>query len=467
MAINRDLNASQVSHPQYLPDPRQATSTSRNNKAQEVSNTDMTSGDEGSSIIFLRKIFVFLFYLHLFLVTVLTIFLTVRGMISAANNKHRSFRPREWYSPILASTACGGIVALAWPAIVFRSPSRGIMAVLWLSPLLSLGVAILLIYIGTTGSSVAGALALISAFVQSLYSCWVNPRIEYAARVISISTSSSRASFNYSCMVLLSIAISTLYSSVAIAGIGGARATATRLDFVFIVAIILSFIWTLQVIKNTLQVTVSHIKYYEFAAAIQLDAKEVFLNYTAKNSMGTICFASILVPILTVIRGTARAVSQVSGDVDEFLFSCSSCSSGIASCLVAYGNRWGFLRVGVHNKGIVQASSETWEMFRRAGMEQLINSDLTASICFFCGIAGGAACSLLGGSWAFAMHKTYATEISLYAFLIGYLMSRVTMALLQACISAYYIAYAENPQSQRFDNTIIPAYIQRLQRYGA
>nr|GME10455.1 protein PNS1-like [Ipomoea batatas] len=422
MPINRDLNASQVSHPQ---DPRQASSTSRNNKVtlsplslslvEEVNNTDMT---------FFRKIFGFLFYLHLFLVTLLTIFLTVRGMISAANN-HRSFRPREWYSPILASTAFGGIIALAWPAIVFR-PS--IMAVLWLSPLLTLGLAILLIYIGTTGSSVAGALALISAFIQSLYSCWVNPRIEYTTRVISISTTSY---YNYCCMVLLSIAISTLYSLVAIAGIGGARATATRLDVVFIIAIVLSFIWTLQVIKNTLQVTVSHIKYFEFAAAIQLDSKEVFLNYTAKNSMGSICFASILVPILTVIRGTARAVSQVSGDVDEFLFSCSSCSSGIASCLVAYGNRWGFLRVGVHNKGIVQASSETWEMFRRAGMEQLINSDLTTSICFFCGVAGGAACSLLGGSWAFAMHKTYATEISLFAFLIGYLMSRVTMALLQ------------------------------------
>lgn len=376
----------------------------------------MTRG-EGS--IFFRKIFEFLFYLHLFMITVLTIFLTVRGMISAANN-HR-FHPQEWYSPILASTACGGIVALAWQAIVFRNPSRAIMAALWLSPLLTLGVGILLIYVGTTGSLVAGGLALISAFIQSMYSCWVNPRIEYATRVISISIASppSRAT----CMVLLSIAISTLYSCVAISGIGGARATENRLDVVFIIVIILSFIWTLQVIKNTLQVTVSHTKYFQFAAAIELDTKEVFLN-TAKNSLGSICFASILVPIFTVIRSSARAISQVSGDVDEFLFSCSSCSSGIASCLVAYGNRWGFLQVGVHNKGIVQASSETWEMFRRSGMEQLINSDLTSSICFFCGVAGGATCTLLGGSWAFAMHKSYATEISIYAFLIGYLMVR-------------------------------------------
>lgn len=40
------------------------------------------------------------------------------------------------------------------------------------------------------------------------------------------------------------------------------------------------------------------------------------------------------------------------------------------------------------------------------------------------------------------------------------------MAWIQASVSAYYVAYAENPQSEKFDNTI-PAYIQDLQRSQA
>jgi hypothetical protein len=39
-------------------------------------------------------------------------------------------------------------------------------------------------------------------------------------------------------------------------------------------------------------------------------------------------------------------------------------------------------------------------------------------------MAGGAICTLVGGAWTFAVHKSYATEVSIYAFLIGYFMVR-------------------------------------------
>lgn len=38
------------------------------------------------------------------------------------------------------------------------------------------------------------------------------------------------------------------------------------------------------------------------------------------------------------------------------------------------------------------------------------------------------------------------------------------MAWPLACVSAYYVAYAENPQHPRFDSTV-PVRIQELQRY--
>ncbi|KAL0453367.1 UNVERIFIED_CONTAM: hypothetical protein Slati_1314800 [Sesamum latifolium] len=182
--------------------------------------------------------------------------------------------------------------------------------------------------------------------------------------------------------------------------------------------------------------------------------------------MGSICIGSILVPVLAVIRGLARTVSLVSGDVDEFMCLCANCCAGVASRIVAYGNRWGFVHVGVYNKGIVQASMDTWEMFRRAGMEKLIDSDLTSSFCFLCGVAEGSVCGLVGGTSALFIHRSYATEVSLYAFLTGYFMNRVAMASVQASVTAYYVAYAENPQSQQFDSTI-PTYIRGLQRSQA
>ncbi|XP_059669847.1 protein PNS1-like [Cornus florida] len=233
----------------------------------------------------------------------------------------------------------------------------------------------------------------------------------------------------------------------------------------FILVILLSLAWTMQVIKNTLQVTISHVKYMHFSCGADLDTS-MALHDTFKHSIGSICIGSVLVPVLGVIHGSAQATSLISGDADEFMFSCTNCYSGVASRLITYGNRWGFVHLGVYKKGFVQASIDTWETFKRAGLEPLIDSDLTSSFCFLCGVAGGAICTLVGGSWALVVYKGYATEVSIYAFLIGYFMCRVAMAWPQACVSAYYVAYAENPQSVQFDQTI-PARIQVLLRSQA
>ncbi|KAI3446613.1 hypothetical protein Pfo_003278 [Paulownia fortunei] len=400
---------------------------------------------------FLNNIIQYLFYIQFILITILEIFLIVHGLLSAAHTHH--FHPKKWYLPVLSSTACAGIIGFAWQVFTCFNPSRMVKATFWLSPLLTCAFGILLISIGTPGSLAASVIALVSSVLQSLYACWVSPRFQHANRILTVSITYHPPKVKT--VVLLAIIICTLYSTFLMSAVGGATATGTKINTLFIFLILGSLTWTMQIARNMMHVTVSHIKYMQFACGIEVDFKTVVGN-SAKYSIGSICIGSILIPVLGVIRGSARAVSLVSGDVDEFMFSCANCCSGVAARLVSYGNRWGF----------VQASMDTWEMFRRAGMQKLINSDLTSSFCFLCGVAAGSICALVGGSWALIIHKTYATEVSLYTFLTGYLVSRVAMAWIQASVAAYYVAYAENPQSQQFDSTI-PDYIQELQRSQA
>ncbi|KAL0428348.1 UNVERIFIED_CONTAM: hypothetical protein Slati_3009600 [Sesamum latifolium] len=360
---------------------------------------------------YVNKLFQYLFYVQFLLITVLVLVLTVRGVLSADHTHH--FHPKKWYVPVLSSTACAGIIGFAWQELTRFNPSRMVKATFWLSPLLTCAFGILLISIGTPGGVAASVIALVSSVIQSLYACWVSPRFQHANRIVTVSIAHHPPKVKA------------------------------------------------MIVKNMMLVTVSHIKYMQFASGTQVDFKAAIRN-SAKYSMGSICMGSIFIPVLGVIRGSARGVNLVSGDADEFMCS-ANCCSGVASRLVAYGNRRGFVQVGVYNKGIVQASTDTWEMFRRLGMEKLINSDLTSSFCFLSGVAAGSICALVGGSWALLIHKTYATEVSLYTFLIGYFMSRVAMAWIQASVAAYYVAYAENPQSQQFDSTI-PDYIREIER---
>ncbi|XVF42648.1 hypothetical protein PTKIN_Ptkin01aG0381400 [Pterospermum kingtungense] len=408
---------------------------------------------------FLRKLFQIVFYIQLFLVFILVIVLTIRGLIYAGNTNR--FHPKKWYPPLLVSTASSAIVSFTWQSICFNGPSKAIKAAFWVSPLLTCAAGVLYVLIGSPVSLAAGTIAVVFGVIQSLYACWVHTRYEYAAKILAVSASfppHKTATF-----VTISIITCVLYSSFLFTGIGGATATGTTLDVLFIIIILLSFTWSMQVIKNMLCVTISQVKYMNFASGVEMST-QIALCDTVKHLVGSVCIGSALVPVIGTIRGSARAVNLVAGDTAEFLFSCASCYSGVASTLITYGNRWGFVHVGVYNKGFVQASADTWDMFKRAGLVSLIDSDLTGVFCFLSGVAVGSISTLVGGTWALAVHKSYATEVSLYAFLIGYFMCRIALASQQACVSAYYVAYAENPQSLRFDATI-PIRLEELHRY--
>ncbi|KAH0972612.1 hypothetical protein GBA52_024768 [Prunus armeniaca] len=427
-------------------------------KAQEPSIIPTETATAGK---FLRRLFTILFYLHLILIAIFVVFITLYGLISTSRNHH--FQPLKFYPPLLTSTACSAIVAFIWQWVTDSNPSKAIKAAFWLSPLLTCAVGVLLVSVGSAQSLAAGVVAVICALIQSLYACWVSPRFEYAIRILSVSTAFPPAKTTM--LVLQSIFISILYSCFLVSGIGRATATRSSLNVLFHSVILLSMAWTMQVIKNILLVTVSRIKYMHFAWGTDIDTPKAFRD-TLKHLMGSICIGSILVPVLGVIRGSARGMKLVAGDTDEFLFSCANCYAGMASTLVMYGNRWGFVHVGGYDKGFVQASSDTWEMFRSAGLKELIDLDLTGSFCFLSGVAAGAICSLASGTWALAIHKSYATEVSIYAFFIGYFMCRIAMAWPQACVLSYYVAYAENPESVRFDSTI-PVRLDELQRFQA
>lgn len=354
--------------------------------------------------------FKYLFYTQFLVITILQCYLIINGVLSTSQT-----RLKEWYMPLLSSVACAGIMGLALQVFTWLDPRRAFKATFYLSPVFTCAYGVLLVCIGTPGSSAASVFALLFSVLQSLYACWVNPRFHHAIRILTVCITEKPS--NLKTVIPISISICTLYSAFLMSGIGGATVARTKLNVLFIFLSLVSFTWTLYIARNMIMVIISHIKYTKFTGGPQVESKTI-----VKNSMGSVCIGSILVPIFGLVRGFARAISLVSGDVDEFMFSCANCCSGVGDRIVRYGNRWGFVQVGVYKKGIVQGSMDTWEMFRRIGIEKVINADLTSSFCFLCGISAGSICGLVGGTWALIIHKTYATEVSLYAFLTGYLV---------------------------------------------
>ncbi|KAL0735645.1 hypothetical protein Bca4012_011855 [Brassica carinata] len=401
---------------------------------------------------FFRCLFTAIFYLQLILISALVIFLTLRGLVFT---KSPNFHPKKWYTPLLSSVALSGLLSLAWQCFFLCNIAATSKATIILTPLLTFSVGIFLVTYGKTFVPGVGGVLVVFSFAQALHS-WLfvtRRRREFTFKMMALSTSDPPARTR--AVAVVSLILSVLYSAFSVAGIGGATATRTGLvDILFISLIVISLAWTMQVLKNVQVVAISKAAYVHFARYQVISVCDA-LCAALRSHLGSVCIGSTLVPAFVVIRGMIRTANKMGNGSDRTMYAGHGDCAWVANHMILVGNRYGFVHVGVHNKGFVQASRDSWEEFRRTvGLEELVDADLTSSICFLSAFGIGAISALTAGIWEFNIHKDYFFQLTLYAFIIGYFVGRVSSAWLQACVMAYFVAYAANPEGANFDNSI-------------
>ncbi|KAJ8512937.1 hypothetical protein OPV22_003371 [Ensete ventricosum] len=436
----------------------------RNNTITRINQVAPTQADavdlnhRGPSANFARRLAAVLFFAHLVAAAILIIILRVRGFLA----RNPAFHADHWYTPLLTSAAASTLVALLWLLFVLHRPAKALKASLWLSPSLACAVAVLLLTDDGGYSLAFGVLALAIALVQSLYGCWITRRLHHAYEILSASVAAVPPNLMLAKYVALALLTAFVYFSFWTLGAGGVAANDdSRLAPLYVLLLLLSLAWTMQAVRYAVLVAVAQLAYTKFASRTEAAVEAAFDAATAKRVLGDVCYGSAVVPTVVAFRGMAQAMGLVVGDSDEFLFSCASCFMGVADRLVTSGNRWGFVYVGVHGKWLGNASAEVWDMFIKQGMGQLIDLDLTGAFCFLCGVAGGGVSALAAGCWSLAAHRGHVTDVTVYAFIIGYFTTRIAMAWPQACVAAYHVVFAENPQNDRL-GSCIPERLRQL-----
>ncbi|CAN8255976.1 unnamed protein product [Cochlearia groenlandica] len=400
---------------------------------------------------FCRCLFTTIFYTQLILISSLVIFLTFRGLVFT---KNPNFLPKKWYAPLLSSVALSGVLSLAWNCFFLCNKAATCNLTVFLSPMLVFSVGVVIL---SNGGMEPNASGLVQAVAYSLcffgvfqlfygFLCATPTRRRYTFRVMSIATDEQLPA-RTRVIAVLSVFLSVFFAAFLVAGIGGASATGTRLDTLFISLIFIGFAWNVQVLKNVQVTAVSKAVYVYFKRLENMNACDA-LRVTLRSQLGSVCIGSTILPVYVPVRMLCRACS----DYENRTKDCGC----IVNDMVLYCNRWGFVHVGAYNKGFVQASRDTWMGFRRtAGLEELIDSDITSSICFEGALLVGAISALTSGIWGLKTHKDYFLQLTIYPFIIGYFVGRVSSAWLQGCVLGYYVAYSENPRSQNFDDTIL------------
>ncbi|CAM0875641.1 unnamed protein product [Alopecurus aequalis] len=420
---------------------------------------------------FVASVTKILFILHLLAFIALTIFLGVE----ASSHQNPTYKPFANFIPLASSVILSVFAACFWTILAVTNPPKAIKTSLWSAPVFTLACDVVILLVGDGAALGIGVLIVVIAIAAALYSCWATgPRLQHGAAVLSTSVNGAHLPFSASCLVVFVILAAVGYMAfwtVAISCIAATSGHFMNFQVVYVAVLLVSMSWTMQVLRYFVYVAVARLAHAWLAYGVRMPggAIEAFCGTLSGPAFGEICMGVVVVPVIAAARSLARATNTVTGGTDEFLFPCRGCCLTTSEKMMGRVNRWGFVHVGARGKAFCVASRDVWALFVLRGMAKLVDSDLTGSFCFLSAVTGGTLASLVAGSWALAMdrdHKELALPIAIYSFLIGYYMCRMMIAWPQACIAAYHVAYAENPQNPHL-GTLIPDHLLELEALAA
>ncbi|KAI3826991.1 hypothetical protein L1987_01052 [Smallanthus sonchifolius] len=401
-----------------------------------------------------NKISLFLFALHFLIAICLVFFLMfkgIQGLLQEGSAKRQEKRVIQYFLPqVEAASLLSITLAFAWQKAVRVWPHFMVHFILWSSFLMTLSAGILLICFQRPTTDGVGVVFIFFAIGNGLYSCWVTQRTKFCSKVFlkSLEPVSKFPDINRPTYWMLGVGF--VWISIWILAVIGA------LNFYFpplmIILLVLSLLWTAEVMRNVANLTISRVIALFYLRGMQSNTQFCFQRALSKN-LGSACLGSLFVPTIEALRIVARGLNLLEGE-DEFMFSCAHCCLRVMETIFRYGNGWAYVQIAAYGKGFVRASQDTWELFEKREMEVIVDSDITTAICFLTGVCSGSICVIVVAAWTAAVQVTFTATVSLLAFIVGYLMTRIAMALPQACVSCYYVCYAENPDNRLFDKTI-------------
>ncbi|KAJ4846965.1 hypothetical protein Tsubulata_043558 [Turnera subulata] len=428
---------SQTSLPRSTPTPQQPSLTTLNSRR------------------YTNKISLFLFVVHMVLAIGLVCFLLfkgIQGLIVASDAiKRKEKRILQYYLPqVEAASLLSITLAFTWQKAIRVWPAIMVHVILWSSFFLTLSAGILLICFQRPTTDGVGVCLIAFAIGNGLYACWVNQRIGFCTKILKKSLEPVPKFGDLNQPTYWMLGVGFLWMSLWILAVVGA------LNFYYpplvIIALVLSLAWTAEVMRNVVNLTVSRVISLYYLRGMQASTQFCFQRAMSRN-LGSACLGSVFVPSIEALRIVARGLNLLEGE-DEFMFSCAHCCLHVMQSIFRYGNGWAFVQIAAYGKGFVQASQDTWAGFERQEIDAIVDSDITSSLCFLTGVCSGSICVIVVAAWTYSVYRPFTATISLLAFFIGYLMTRIAMALPHACVSCYYVCYAENPDNRLFDNTI-------------
>mmetsp|Transcript_16338 Transcript_16338/g.34181 ORF Transcript_16338/g.34181 Transcript_16338/m.34181 type:complete len:574 (+) Transcript_16338:106-1827(+) len=387
------------------------------------------------------------------------------------------------WTPLVSSLIVAPLLSIAAMVFMSRNAIALIHASIWISIGLCALVAVLNIAVNPLGSVIFGVLT--GCLV--CYARAVRDKIPYAAENLKCAIAVVKTNFG---LVLLSFGatVSFLgYSVIWVLAFGaamnkGVMWTETTYDssdafggdddwtmasssssnsnkdlsalggfvgFFFI----LSFYWTHEVIKNVVRTTVAGVvgtwwfSPSEASSFCSSAVRDSFFRSTT-YSLGSICFGSLIVAVLHIIRNSLR---RTSNNRDAGILRCMAhCILAYIEALVEYFNKWAFIYCGIYGYSYVEAGKRVMNLFKTRGWSTIISDNLINRLLGIMCLGIGVLIGLFTLFVSFLVEEIesqsgWAGFGFFIGFVMGLVLSGLMMGLLANAVDSIIVCYAECP----------------------
>ena len=147
-----------------------------------------------------------------------------------------------------------------------------------------------------------------------------------------------------------------------------------------ILALVLSLMWTAEVMRNVANLTASRVIALYYLRGMQSSVQFSFQRALTYN-LGSACLGSLFVPTIEALRILARGLNLLEGE-DEFMFSCAHCCLHVMNGIFSFGNSWAFVHVSSDRRPVLPSSigdggkgNPNWALEFRSGADASLIGD--------------------------------------------------------------------------------------------
>jgi hypothetical protein len=188
------------------------------------------------------------------------------------------------------------------------------------------------------------------------------------------------------------------------------------------------------------------------------------LTRSTTYSLGSICFGSLIVAVLQLIRNLLQSSAR---NRRNGIVSCiAQCLLAFIEGLVRYFNKWAFVYVGLYGYSYLEAGKSVMELFQARGWSAIISDNLVNRLLSICilviGLLTGVASTIVSFIFEEAEHSDNGILLPgfLTGFLIGMVMASLVLGVVSSAVDAIIVCFAEAPGEFKENH---PAIAQEMQ----